>query len=252
LQGCIDRNNRVIVIPLGLPGHANLLIYRPLLRTVERFEPHGGAFQLNPQGETEVNVNAHLKKLFEERLTTYIGPVTYIPPSETCPVIRGKKWGLQKYEGDLKKLEHEGGGYCNIWTLIVRDMILANPEMTTLNVNDEILKHSQQNPTYLSRLVRGYVVLLEKELDRLVKLARILYNKVEGASGSFKFRDVSILRNGKSDKLNREKVIDAHRDIITEFFTKEKPNLTDWLLNVQLNLYNTTPALNDSDYNDSD
>ena len=92
LRGCIQRDNRVIVIPIGLPGHANLLIYRPTLVKVERFEPHGLFLNSNAQHATELKTNAYLKELFETKLTRYIGPVDYIPPSETCPDINGRKW----------------------------------------------------------------------------------------------------------------------------------------------------------------
>jgi len=163
----------------------------------------------------------------------------------------------------LKKLDNEGGGYCAMWSLIVMDMILENPEMTTLNIIHEILKHSQQNPTYLSRLVRGYVVLLEKQIDDLIKLLRTLYNHVEGDVEDFKFRDVTVLKNGKHDK---GKAFSAHNKIISKFFEREKPNISAWFLATRLELNNSsssssspspaprtpTPVLNDSDYTDSD
>jgi len=58
LRGCIQRGNRTIVIPIGLPGHANLLIYRPTLKKVERFEPHG--FFLIAMHNTQLNLKLML------------------------------------------------------------------------------------------------------------------------------------------------------------------------------------------------
>ena len=43
------------IIGTSNSGHANLLIYRPFERTVERFEPHGQAYKNSPKYDSSIN-----------------------------------------------------------------------------------------------------------------------------------------------------------------------------------------------------
>jgi hypothetical protein len=61
LLDCIKRGENMIAVPLRLNfgtsnmGHANMLIYRPLQGTIERFEPHGKTFQSGGKDDDTFN-----------------------------------------------------------------------------------------------------------------------------------------------------------------------------------------------------
>ena len=74
MKKCIDRGVSVICIDLSLEfgasysGHANILIYRPFERTVERFEPHGATYGNSPKEDS--SINSQSAELFEEKLNS--------------------------------------------------------------------------------------------------------------------------------------------------------------------------------------
>jgi hypothetical protein len=171
LLDCIKRGEKLIAIPLGLRfgtsriGHANLLIYRPYNKTIERFEPHGKTFL---GGGTDDNVfNRVLKRMFEKEMKPYLKEYTpkYIEPSEICPNPKG----FQSLEGQIKKLSQEGGGFCGMWTLFVLELMFINPEKTTLDIINEAFIITKADPQYLSNVIRGYVLKIEKLLDNYIK-----------------------------------------------------------------------------------
>ena len=141
-------------------SHANLLIYRPLQNEVERFEPHGQYFTYYGY-EVNNKLNSQLKNLFENELNKYIGNVKYIPPNEICPNIKG----FQYLEGLIKK-ENENG-FCAIWSLFFMDLLLNNPNTSSKDIMEEALKISNDDPQYLSEIIKGYVVEINNLLNRL-------------------------------------------------------------------------------------
>jgi hypothetical protein len=173
LKKCIDRGVSVICIFLNIEfglsknGHANMLIYRPFERTVERFEPHGEAFANSRSGDS--SINAQLSKLFEEKLHSYTeGEVRFVPPNELCP----NKKGFQTLEGQIKKLNIEGGGFCMMWSLFVMEMVLNNPNKSTLQIIEKVMEITKKDPQYLANIIRGYVVGVEKTLDETFKFLK--------------------------------------------------------------------------------
>jgi len=173
LKKCIDRGVSVICIDLSLEfgasysGHANILIYRPFERTVERFEPHGATYG-NSQKEDN-SINSQLAELFEEKLNSYTdGEVRFVPPNEICPM----KKGFQSLEGQIRKLKIEGGGFCVMWSLFVMEMVLNNPNKSTLQIIEKVMDITKKDPQYLSNIIRGYVVGVEKLLDETLKFLK--------------------------------------------------------------------------------
>ena len=169
LQDCIKRGVKLICIPLGLKfgssktGHANMLVYRPFKRLVERFEPHGRAF-----GNSMVDnasFNKQLRQLWEKDLTPYIGEVRFREPDEICPNPRG----FQSLEGQLRGLTSEGGGFCSMWSFFLAEMAFINPDKSTKEIIDEVFDITAKDPAYLKSVIRGYVVEVERGLDELLK-----------------------------------------------------------------------------------
>jgi hypothetical protein len=169
LLDCINRGVTLILIPLTLKfgssktGHANMLVYRPFKRIVERFEPHGTAY-----GNSMVDnksFNDQLKKLWETDLKKYLGDVRFKTPDEICPNPRG----FQSLEGSLKGLASEGGGFCSMWSIFLAEMTFVNPAKSTKEIIEEVFDITAKDPAYLKSLIRGYVVEVEKGLDELLK-----------------------------------------------------------------------------------
>lgn len=171
LKNCIERGIDNIAIPLTLlftktgSGHANMLIFRPFQRIVERYEPHG-EFYGNSLGDDE-SFNQQLKTLFEELLTPYIGQVRFKPPFSICPA--GMTKGLQSLESEIKGLTSEGGGFCSMWSQFIAEMTFLNPEKSTKEIIKEVMDLSRSDPEYVKALIRGYVVESEKEIDTVFK-----------------------------------------------------------------------------------
>jgi len=167
---CINRNTPIICIYLilafgnTLSQHANLLIYRPFERIIERFEPHGQMY--GNSIKDDISINNQLKELFEEKLNEYTyGPVRYIPPSGICPYLTG----FQTLESSLKGLKMEGDGFCVMWSLFTMEMILNNPTKTTPEIIEIVMEISKKQPQYLKSVIRGYVAGMEKVIDSLLR-----------------------------------------------------------------------------------
>lgn len=191
LKKCLKRKVEVIPIHLSIHAekkiekgykypqsfsHANMLIYRPFEKIVERFEPQG---QTTPLFEEQTNTE--LIEIFK-RLEPYIGKVKYVPPIEICPFVKG----LQSLESSLKSVS---SGYCSMWSLFVMEMVLNNPSKTTTQIIDDVMKISQQNPQYLKDVISGYVKGTEKMLDETLK-----FLKKEGFSYDVKPSELNIER----------------------------------------------------------
>ena len=168
LLDCIERGDELIAIPLRIwPQHANLLIYRPLKKTIERFEPHGARFRQGRDKDDE-RINNVLTRMFEVEMKPYLKEYTpkFISPDQICPNPRG----FQKIEGEaLNKLPQESGGYCGMWSLFLLELIFINPTKPTAEIIQEALKQSNYNPQYLRNVIRGYVLKVEKMLDSYIK-----------------------------------------------------------------------------------
>jgi hypothetical protein len=178
LKDCLDRGADTIIFPLQLnfiddekekveysnSTHANLLIFKPAERTIERFEPHGSAF--GNSALADVVMNKFLKKLFEKDLTGFIGKVVYRSPDFLCPIMR-KGW--QSLEGQVASLDDEGGGFCLLWSHFLLELVCINPEATTTEIIDEANTIMKDEPQYLKDVIRGYVVDAEEQVDILIK-----------------------------------------------------------------------------------
>lgn len=166
IQHCIKSKVPIICIYLRLrfddnpSGHANLLIYRPFKRIIERFDPHGKGYYNDI--EKDFNINRQLKELFEVKLNAYTnGIVIYKPPVEICPY----KQGFQMLEESIKGSHIEGGGFCIMWSLFVMEMILNNPTKNTEQIIEKVMDITEEDPQFLKDVIRGYVVGVEQLLD---------------------------------------------------------------------------------------
>jgi len=169
LKECISRGIGLICIPLSLKfgtshsGHANMLVYRPFKRLVERFEPHGVAYG-NSMSDNK-SFNDQLKDLWENKMTRFIGEVRFRTPEEVCPNPKG----FQSFESSLKGLAKEGGGFCSMWSFFLAEMTFLNPEKSTTEIIDEVFTITAKDPAYLKSVIRGYVLEVDREMNNLFK-----------------------------------------------------------------------------------
>jgi hypothetical protein len=167
LKKCIDRGVQIIAIPLNLnfgtstEAHANLLIYRPFQRIIERYEPNGISLDF----DDERVFNDYLRKLFEVDLNSQLGDIRYREPKEICPNPRG----FQSLESQIEGMEQEGGGFCSMWALFVMEMAFLNPEKSTKEILEKVYEITTGDPYYLKFIIRGYVLDIESKLDELFK-----------------------------------------------------------------------------------
>jgi hypothetical protein len=194
---CVKKNNPVIIIPLGLifprgGHHANMLIYKRALNTIEHFEPHGSSFETNPDYGDKIKTI--LQALVDEinkvkKKGIYLIPglddITFVPSNEVC--IRHR--GLQAIQEELKKSSIEQGEYCQMWSFLFAELALLNPTMTSRDILDEIfrlLDRDRDAPRYLLGVIRGYVSILGEEIS--IYLSEYINNAFTIENISYIFR----------------------------------------------------------------
>ena len=177
IADCVKRGEKMILLPLtytkGMSGHFNLLVYKVNNNEVEHFEPHGGEYTGNEKLQESskkimeffVNIlNIHLKR-------NGLHAAKYVEASEVCPYIRG----LQDLEGSskLKKVKIEPSGYCAAWGLFFAELNLKNPDLTSIEILDNIYKYlttKESGPNYLRSVIRGYAGYIYQNVDRYLEI----------------------------------------------------------------------------------
>jgi len=172
---CIKRGEEVLFIPLSIffngEGHFNLLVYKPLKGTLERFEPHGAHF--NGDKKTSININKVLKKLFFEKMKPILGkytPTIYLDAEANTPK---NTEGFQSLECLIDDFDHEGGGFCGMWGCFTAELQALNPEYSMLQVVEEANKITKNDPQRLKDIIRGYVVRSEEFINEYLKNAGV-------------------------------------------------------------------------------
>jgi hypothetical protein len=161
LQYYISQNIDIICIPFNFEekygeGHANMLIYRPKLKIVEHFEPHGSYY-----GGEEISssVSEYIQRaminLWENQLKPWIGQVKYISTDIVCPI----SYGLQSISKDFG---------CLMWSLFVADFALSNPNITLSKLIPMILDISKKEKKYVRNIITGYMVKIEQLLSKIL------------------------------------------------------------------------------------
>jgi hypothetical protein len=168
LVACKERGVPIIFIPLRLAidgsldnseGHQNLLIFRVFENTIELFEPNG-----NTKSPLYKNLHAELKELIDYINPDFDDKLIFLGRDNIFP---GR--GFQKIESEIPKLKPiEKYGYCSMWSCFFMEMVYLNPTKTSREIADEISFITKDDPTYMRRIIRGYVIQTEKLLKELV------------------------------------------------------------------------------------
>ena len=181
LEDCIKRGTQTICLLLSIRGsswaHMNVLIYKPFLKTIERFEPHGNILRLSDRPDSQpydlhfdqtefydFNLNSNLTKLFTKTLQPYLKEHTpiFIPNFEVCPRL-----GFQAIESKITS-ENESG-FCQVWSLWLMHLSLLNPLVETSTLISTCLMIGEHHPDYFRSLIRGYYALINEETDDFLK-----------------------------------------------------------------------------------
>ena len=181
---CLENDSKVIIIPLSLrlsptSGHANLLIYKPVINTIYRFEPHGEALHTERGQKQDDDINDLLKNIFEDKIFDKI-KIKYVPPSETCPIIpESIRRGFQGMENqylyslsgqEQRSLEKkESGGFCQAWGFFLADLFMINPKNTIQELYSIAHKELKNDPKTFREVIRGFILDVEDELLKFVK-----------------------------------------------------------------------------------
>jgi hypothetical protein len=206
------KRNKILVIPLTLPGHANMLVFNHKLRQVERYEPHGSGTQGKIQKPLD-NALKSLAELIAKDKTTpnFTQGFRFSPSEESCPIIpkdfkiyAREGAGLQSYDGTLEqkqqKIRVDGDlvkdteGFCCMWSFLQMDYRLSNPTLKPNKLGTELMKAFKENPREsFRRFIRGYTSefldYLKKNLGGIKNLTK-LYKSKGGVDYNKSYREL--------------------------------------------------------------
>jgi hypothetical protein len=177
LKLCLDTGEQIIMVPLLIPGHLNMLIIKEPTREIIRFEPHGSRYYDIPR---ENETNTFLEKLTTE-INDYLNLVddnkkfTYKNPSQLCPNYKPtssnyKIPGFQTMEGRARvRGKEEGGGFCQLWSWFFAECIIQNPKRKVEEVYAEAFDWLEINEPDFATIIRGYFFSINDELKKMNK-----------------------------------------------------------------------------------
>ncbi len=137
-------------------GHLNMIIIDLQSNTAEHLEPHGEEFgRLGSSDESKNKSVQGLKFLIDKKLPELFKEwgFTYKNPNESCPYNMGVQSidPLSKWDNSTKisrvvelnaynNFSQEQGGLCALWSYILLDLRLSNPDYTIAEIMKKVLK----------------------------------------------------------------------------------------------------------------
>jgi len=128
IRKCLEDGVKIIVIPLSVPGHANMLLYRAVDNTLDRFEPQYPGLKRDTTSPY-AKVDGIVEKILDKWKKSKYVPLTatYKKASDLCPNPKG----FQAHEIDqFEALFGKGGpGFCGMWSLFFAETALKFPNI---------------------------------------------------------------------------------------------------------------------------
>jgi len=232
---CVKNGSKIIAIPIGFSNHFNMLIYNVELNELYRFEPHGEKYET----ESYINHNEKLNKILidfvnDESIKKELGKIKYISPVESCPVIKKSvRVGFQAMENyylqiilsdkEMEELNKKEGGFCQVWSWFMLDLIMMNPEKTITDIYKEAHISLENDPYSFRSVIRGFILEVESELVNINKdlsLQKLVSGDVQSKNKMYKFYEDEIKRlsNNSLKQIN----ISSNNIQQKEMETKEK------------------------------
>lgn len=176
----IDSKNRIVCVYIHVgtnnSKHANLLIYRKNVNTIEYYEPNGEFSE--SYGKTIRNQTNYLMSLLKKLLPSF----TYVP-----------SWKLHGYEKFNDKIFINGlqtyeccknqRGYCAIWCFLLKDLILKYDNISTQSIICKYLKLDEYRnkdkrfcrnySRWLRCIIRGFYFTSINDLNKMEEFNHI-------------------------------------------------------------------------------
>jgi hypothetical protein len=183
LKLCLETGEQLIIIPLRIPGHLNMLFIKVATREIIRFEPHGSNFSNNTE---DTKTNVFLENL-TARINSYFNLKTksafrYIPPYDICPRNNSLRYhGFQAYDFSSKLLKNgrqvKEDGFCLLWSWFFAECVITNPEMPIKEIYKKAEDILNEEPMKIATIIRGYFESVNEE----VKGMNIKHKSITGA-----------------------------------------------------------------------
>ena len=147
---------RYVVFPFGYSckdgsGHANILIYDSIKKTLERFEPYGDLNDIitdTSKGCFSLDIDKIFFKMFNDRklINQYFPPSTFIADK-----------GFQKVQENENRMSRKDPvGFCTMWSAFYCDLRLSNPDVKREKLLDYTVKVFNNNGKSLTNFIRDY------------------------------------------------------------------------------------------------
>ena len=192
LRLCLETGEQLIMVPVCVPRHFNMLIIKVATREVVRFEPHGSFYTDHTENTA---IDKFLEKLTEQINVHFqlVERFKYVSPLKACPSYT-KKRPLDIYEGFqttenkvLPMNEDEGVGFCVLWSWFFAECVINNPAMPIDEVYleaQDILRKDEMN---FARIIRGYYYSINEELERMKKTLSLKSNYIHSLKAKDNF-----------------------------------------------------------------
>jgi hypothetical protein len=167
----------VMAIPLGLPGHANLLIINPYRKEFERFEPQeafSGGYGIKYEIETEI------MKPFNEKFKT---DFEYVDGMTGCYTDVRILWQSYDHKQSRERVKRDGvvikdpKGFCIAWTWFYADLRLKFPLLSQKEIVDRSFEILTKNPLKLRSVIRGQAFYVMKMVEEIYPRSLLKINK---------------------------------------------------------------------------
>jgi hypothetical protein len=178
---CLETGEKLIIIPLRLKTHLNMLFIKTETREIIRFEPHGSAYRGSKKTEDK-KTNTFLENL-TSKINTYLGlksnrKFKYVSPYDVCPRgISSDYRGFQSsdFSGkvfingnpSLVQKNKKESGFCALWSWFFAECVLANPDIPIDVVYKEADKSLRDFPMKIAIIIRGYFLSVNDELKEM-------------------------------------------------------------------------------------
>ena len=150
---------RFIIFPLSIIkrviGHANVLIYDKISKTLERFEPHGVCAQ--HIFDFVKNFDKKIVKFLRDNIGMIIHD--YKTPENFCPLF-----SYQAIEGseNVISVNTDPKGFCQSWALFYIELRLRNPNVSRQDILTNSISQIRSNFVSFRKFIRGYSYMLRK------------------------------------------------------------------------------------------
>lgn len=173
LDDCLTRGSKIVILPITLPNHKNMMIYFSNTNTFEYYEPHGGEYKGKKYEFLDVRIGIEklVENLVKDGIVSKNAKVIF--PEEICPL------GLQRREKTIK-------GLCQIWSFFFVYFRLKFPE-TPFKVIEEYLFEVED----LDIIITGFANYLLERTRKITKDKSISFSGTNGKSNIKSRRNVS-------------------------------------------------------------